>query len=90
VDFRVHCLASEKLPPFYEYNHAGFSESNGACHQSQDRWDETILDCPVIEEEDHSELLLSAWLTLLCFSSLTPKVFLTIVADTMICPGICS
>jgi hypothetical protein len=80
-------LASEKFPPFEKYDHADCREANGESHQGQNRWDKSILDSPVIEEKDHPELFLSAWIISL-FETHTPKVFLTIVADTMICPGI--
>jgi hypothetical protein len=60
VKFQIHSLSTEELSPFQETNHADSGEAHGECHQIQDRWDESIRYSPVVEEEDHSELLMSA------------------------------
>jgi hypothetical protein len=89
VKFRIHCLPAEKLSPLQENNHTDGRESYGERHQCHDRWNETILDSPIVEKENHAELCMSACGNYFIVGLHTPKVFLTIVADTMICPGIC-
>jgi hypothetical protein len=55
VQFRVHCLPPEILPPDHESNHPNDREANSKSHHCHYWWNEPILNRPVIVIENHSE-----------------------------------
>lgn len=87
----MHRSPSEVLSPFHKHKHTNRRHPNSQCHPGQNWRKESLRRSPIVVLEDHTELPKYQFLHLYFASwdRLTPQVFFTIVAHTIIWPGRC-